>query len=149
LTVAGGKGLSIGKLSELSGFPVETIRYYERSGVLHRPPRTKGGRRSYCDAQIRQLLFIRRARDLGFSLERVKQLLALAENQPADCRRVRAIAAAHVSEVRARIAEFKRIVGQLDLLLRLEDDDRILLARRGEPSRATRIVSRRPDPSKR
>jgi MerR family transcriptional regulator, mercuric resistance operon regulatory protein len=109
--------LSIGELSERTGCPIETIRYYERAGVLRAPPRTASGRRVYGDAHVRQLNFARRARDLGFSLERIRQLMRLAE-QPQEARSgARAIAQAHLTEVQQRMIELQRMVGELEGVL--------------------------------
>jgi MerR family transcriptional regulator, mercuric resistance operon regulatory protein len=122
------EGLSIGQLSELTGCAVETIRYYERVGILSHPPRTESGRRTYSDAHIRQLSFIRRARALGFSIKRIAQLLALAAMQPQDTRRVQAILDAHLAEVRSQIAELERIASQVSALLENDDTDSMLSA---------------------
>lgn len=111
------EGLSIGDLSERTGCPIETIRYYERAGVLRAPPRTASGRRVYGEAHVRQLAFARRARDLGFSLERVRQLMRLADQPEAARSGARAIALAHVEEVRLKIAELQRVAQQLDTIL--------------------------------
>ena len=78
ITVARAGGLPIGRLSELSGVNIETIRYYERIGMMPKPPRSKSGRRIYGQADARTLGFIRRARELGFSLDEVRALLGLA-----------------------------------------------------------------------
>ena len=111
------EGLSIGDLSERTGCPVETIRYYERAGILRAPPRTASGRRVYGEAHVRQLAFARRARDLGFSLERVRQLMRLVDQPEAARADARAIASAHRDEVQQKISELQRIVGQLDAIL--------------------------------
>ena len=70
--------LSIGELSRRAGVNIETIRYYERIKILPAPPRTTGGRRAYGPAETRSLTFIRRSRELGFSLDEIRALLALA-----------------------------------------------------------------------
>jgi MerR family mercuric resistance operon transcriptional regulator len=82
-------GLTIGKLSELTGVNVETIRYYERTKVLPAPPRTQSGRRLYQAADVRTLAFLRRARELDFTLEEVRALLRLGGPDNAPCREVR------------------------------------------------------------
>jgi MerR family mercuric resistance operon transcriptional regulator len=100
--------LSIGELSQRTGVNIETIRYYERIKMLPAPPRTASGRRIYGPAETRSLAFIRRSRELGFTLDEIRALLALsAENGNAACGEVRELAAGHLGEVRAKIADLR------------------------------------------
>jgi MerR family mercuric resistance operon transcriptional regulator len=100
--------LTIGRLAQASGVNLETIRYYERIGLLQPPPRTAGGHRAYEDAHRRTLRFIRRARELGFTIEQVRELLKLSENaQP--CGAVLAISTAHLADVRRKLADLTRL----------------------------------------
>jgi MerR family transcriptional regulator, mercuric resistance operon regulatory protein len=100
--------LSIGELSRRTGVNIETIRYYERVKMLPAPPRTASGRRIYGPAETRSLAFIRRSRELGFTLDEIRTLLALAtENGKAACAEVRELAAGHLEEVRAKIADLR------------------------------------------
>lgn len=99
----------IGRLAALTGTAPDTIRYYERIGLLPRAPRSGGRQRVYRDADAQRLLFIRRARDLGFSLEQVASLLALAAPGRRSCATVRALASRRLDEVRARLADLKRL----------------------------------------
>jgi MerR family transcriptional regulator, mercuric resistance operon regulatory protein len=100
--------ISIGELSRQSDCAIETIRYYERIGLLPKPRRESGRFRRYGAEDIRRLRFIRRARQLGFSLKDVRQLLRLAPGpREAVCAEARQIAAAHVAEVRAKIADLR------------------------------------------
>jgi MerR family transcriptional regulator, mercuric resistance operon regulatory protein len=101
--------LTIGKLSELTGVNIETIRYYEKIRMLPSPPRTPGGHRTYGPTEIRTLAFIRRARELGFSVDEVRALLDLARPEKASCAQVRVIAARHLEDVRARIGDLERL----------------------------------------
>lgn len=101
--------IQIGALSQRTGVHIETIRYYERVGVLPRPPRSAGGFRSYGSEDIRRLAFIRRLRELGFSLDDVRALLDLAETPRAKCGEVRAMAAHHLAEVQMKIADLRRM----------------------------------------
>ncbi len=101
--------IQIGTLSERTGVHIETIRYYERIGVLPRPPRSAGGYRCYGSEDVKRLAFIRRLRELGFSLESVRALLDLAETPRSKCGEVRAMAAGHLTEVRAKIADLRRM----------------------------------------
>jgi MerR family mercuric resistance operon transcriptional regulator len=100
---------AIGVLSSRSGVNVETIRYYERIGLLAKPPRTAGGYRLYQMADIERLAFIRRTRDLGFSLDDVRRLLDLADGRSRSCRRVRDIASTHLADVRSKLGDLHRM----------------------------------------
>jgi MerR family mercuric resistance operon transcriptional regulator len=94
--------LSIGELSRRTGVNIETIRYYERIKMLPAPPRTSSGRRVYGPAEIRSLTFIRRSRELGFTLDEIRALLAIsAEDGNNPCGEVRQIAARHLADLRA------------------------------------------------
>lgn len=99
----------IGRLAALTGTAPDTIRYYERIGLLPRAPRSGGRQRVYRDADAQRLLFVRRARALGFSLEQVASLLALAAPGRRSCATVRALASRRLDEVRARLADLKRL----------------------------------------
>lgn len=99
--------IGIGALSKCTGCNIETIRYYERIGILPRPDRTMGGHRLYTLDHIKRLWFVRRARELGFSLEEVRTLLALADARHRKCAEVRDMAAGHLGDVRAKIADLK------------------------------------------
>ena len=112
----GSAGRTIGELAALTGCPIETVRYYERAGVIAEPPRSESGRRLYDENHIRHLLFVRRARELGFSLERAKQLLRLAERADASSE-AQDIAKAHLREVQQRLAELRRIETMLGRML--------------------------------
>jgi len=101
--------LPIGELSKRTGCNIETIRYYERIGVLRRPARTEGGFRRYNLNDLRRLAFIRRARDLGFTLDEVRALLRLADRRERSCAAVRDLAADHLNDVRAKIADLKKM----------------------------------------
>jgi MerR family mercuric resistance operon transcriptional regulator len=100
---------SIGTLSTRSGVNIETIRYYERIGLLAKASRSSGGYRLYRSADVDRLAFIRRARDLGFSLDEVRRLLDLADQKSRSCRRVHDIAVDHLAEVRAKISDLRRM----------------------------------------
>ena len=100
-------GLPIGELSRRTGCNVETIRYYERIGLL--PPPARNGRyRSFSAGDMARLVFVRRARELGFTLDEVGALLKLsAIDGGSACGEVREISAAHLADVRARIADLR------------------------------------------
>lgn len=103
------KGLTVGKLAAAAGIHLETVRYYERIGLMPLPARTESGYRSYDLHHVRRLSFIRRARELGFGIEEIRALLALAEPGHASCAEVRTLTLAHLDEVRAKIADLHRL----------------------------------------
>lgn len=103
------RNLSIGALAKASGVNLETIRYYERIGLMPVPPRTDGGHRLYEVEHLKRLAFIRRGRELGFGIEDIRTLLALSEESDAPCEAVRAIAAQHLRSVRTKIADLTRL----------------------------------------
>ncbi len=101
--------LSIGGLSRRTGCKVETIRYYERIGLMPSPPRTEGGHRLYGTDAVKRLTFIRRARELGFPLERIRGLLDLVDSRSYSCVEVGEITRMHLEDVRRRIEDLKRL----------------------------------------
>lgn len=100
--------IAIGELSRRTGCNIETIRYYERIGLMPAPAR-RGRYRSYGADEVARLGFVRRARELGFTLDEVRALLGLAAGGDATCAEVRDLAALHLKDVRARIADLKRM----------------------------------------
>jgi MerR family mercuric resistance operon transcriptional regulator len=109
ITAARAETLPIGRLSRLSGVNIETIRYYERIKMLPAPPRTASGRRVYDATHLRMLAFIRRSRELGFSLDEIRALIRLGGPDKASCREVRAIAAHHLEGIRAKLDDLKKL----------------------------------------
>lgn len=100
-------GIPIGELSRRTGCKIETIRYYERIGLLP-PPDRMGRYRRFGAADVRRLAFVRRSRELGFTLDEVRALLKLsASDGRSACAEVREISATHLSDVRARIADLR------------------------------------------
>ncbi|MBB3950842.1 MerR family transcriptional regulator [Aureimonas jatrophae] len=97
-------GVAIGEASRASGIKVPTIRYYEQIGLLAAPPRTEGNRRLYDASDLRRLRFIRHARELGFDIEPIRELLALAGEPDRPCESADRIAAAHLAEIDHKIA---------------------------------------------
>jgi Cu(I)-responsive transcriptional regulator len=96
---------AIGELGRLTGTRVETIRFYERIGLLAAPARTAGNYRAYGAEHLSRLSFIRRSRDLGFSLDQVRALLDLSDDRGRSCDAVDAIAKQHLIEVERKIAD--------------------------------------------
>jgi MerR family mercuric resistance operon transcriptional regulator len=97
------------ELAGRAGVHPETLRYYERRGLLHEPPRTEGGYRNYPDAAVELLRFIKRAQDLGFTLDEVEELLHLGGGGPDGCDAARALAEARKADLEARIADLQRM----------------------------------------
>ncbi len=101
-------GIRIGELAQRTGCNTETIRYYERIGLLPAPIRSAGRYRLYDAGDVGRLVFVRRARALGFTLNEVRALLALSTRDgEAACPEVRELAAAHLGEMRAKIADLQ------------------------------------------
>ena len=107
----------IGDLARTTGTKVETIRWYEKQGLLPRPTRTAGNYRTYSKQELVRLSFIRRARDLGFSLDQVRALLELAENRESDCASVDCLVAEHLAEIDRKVADLNALRGELSALL--------------------------------
>ncbi len=99
----------IGVLSEQTGVNIETIRYYEREGLLPHPPRTAGGHRSFSEDHLKRLTFIRRSRELGFSLAEIRVLLALVDGGSYTCGEIKALTLEHAESVRSKISDLRRI----------------------------------------
>jgi MerR family transcriptional regulator, mercuric resistance operon regulatory protein len=103
------EGIPIGELSRRTGVNIETIRYYEKIKMLQAPPRTEGGHRVYGPTERRALAFIRRSRELGFTLDEIRALLNLGAPGNATCADVREIAMHHLEHIRAKIADLKKL----------------------------------------
>jgi Cu(I)-responsive transcriptional regulator len=109
--------LTIGDLGKATGTKVETIRYYEKIGLLPKPPRTSGNYRDYGAAELGRLSFIRRARDLGFSLDQVRALLRLSDDRSHDCAGVDRLAQAHLLEVDRKLADLSALRRELKAVI--------------------------------
>ncbi|NDW07857.1 MerR family transcriptional regulator [Jiella pacifica] len=108
---------SIGGLAKATETKVETIRYYERIGLLPAPERTSGNYRLYSAQHLGRLSFIRRARDLGFSIEQVRDLLGLSDQRDRSCEAVDAIAREHLTEVERKIADLQALRRELGSII--------------------------------
>ncbi|MGR3438221.1 MerR family transcriptional regulator [Salipiger abyssi] len=111
--------LSIGTLAKRTGTKVQTIRYYEQIGLMPEPGRSEGGQRRYGALELDRLAFIRHARQLGFSLEAIRELLDMSDSPEKFCAQVDAVAQKQLHEVEARIArlealrmELQRMIGE-------------------------------------
>lgn len=101
--------MSIGEVSRLSGVNIETIRYYERAGVTPRPARTAGGHRTYDQDQLQRLRFIRRGRELGFSLDELRAMLRFFDDGTLTCADIHAMTMDHLADIRRKIADLRRL----------------------------------------
>jgi MerR family mercuric resistance operon transcriptional regulator len=108
--------LTIGKLARASGIGIETIRYYEREGLLQKPPRTESGYRQYSPEIVSRLRFIKHAKDLGFSLKEISELLSLKLHPRSSCARVKKKAEKKIEDIEFRIASLQRMRGVLSRL---------------------------------
>jgi MerR family mercuric resistance operon transcriptional regulator len=103
------RSLTIGQLAKATQVGVETVRYYEKRGLLPEPPRRESGYRQFPVDAIKRIRFIKRAQNLGFSLREISQLLALSDGQQAGCEEVRHFALEKVREIETRIDHFMRL----------------------------------------
>jgi Hg(II)-responsive transcriptional regulator len=110
--------MTIGRAAREAGLGVDTLRYYERRGLLPRPARTAGGYRLYGSEAVRRLRFIRRAQELGFTLREIARLLELADGRAGGCREVCSFAEGKARELAARIRDLTRMKKILDALVR-------------------------------
>ena len=105
--------VAIGEASRLSGVSIETIRYYEREGIIAKAGRTSSGRRTYSDAEVSELCFIKRCRDLGFSIRDAVALRGLAGEPEGACETVERLGRKHLLEVQAKISELRHLESAL------------------------------------
>ena len=110
--------LSIGQAAREAGCKVQTVRYYEAQGLLPKPARTAGNQRVYGEQHLRRLAFIRHARELGFPLEAIRELLSLGGRPEQSCEKADGIARTHLAEVERKIAALKALRGELTRMIR-------------------------------
>lgn len=110
-------GVPIGIASIRSGVKVPTIRYYEEIGLLPAPPRTKSNRRHYNAADLRRLVFIRHARQLGFEIDAIRALLTMQDNPDQSCEAVDVIARTRLGEVERRIESLLKLKAELERMI--------------------------------
>lgn len=101
--------IPIGVAAAETGVNIETIRYYERIGLVPAPPRTAGRQRAYDDDRVRRLAFIRRSRELGFSLDQIRDLLGLVRGHELTCAEVKTLTQQHVADIRHKLKDLKRL----------------------------------------
>ena len=109
ITVPRGSALTIGALSKRTGVNIETIRFYERVGILPKAPRSAGRHRIYNQDHLMRLGFVHRSRELGFSLDEVRGLLQLVDGGSYTCAEIKAITLDHLADIRRKIADLRRL----------------------------------------
>lgn len=108
------KQLSIGQIAKRANCKVETVHYYEKTGLMPEPSRTEGGHRLYVLSHLKRLTFIRRSRELGFSIEQIKELLKFTDEPNHFCGEVRGFAMLHAREVQQKIDDLERLKNALN-----------------------------------
>ncbi|MCI0462003.1 MAG: MerR family DNA-binding protein [Gemmataceae bacterium] len=103
------KPLTIGQVARRAGVGIETVRFYERQGLLEEPPRKESGYRQYPADVVSRLRFIKRAKELGFSLREIKELLALRFDPDTTCAEIRQRATAKIADIEAKLRDLQRM----------------------------------------
>ncbi|MEE8417998.1 MAG: Hg(II)-responsive transcriptional regulator [candidate division Zixibacteria bacterium] len=103
------KALKRGNLAKMAGVNIETIRYYEKQGILPEPDRSPSGYRQYDEETVNRIRFVKRAQKLGFSLSEIKQLLKLSEGEITDCDEVKDIALKKLEAIREKIINLQKL----------------------------------------
>ena len=109
--------MKIGELARAAGVPIDTVRYYERQGLLPLPARTASGHRQYGHDDAARLRFVRRAKALGFTLEEIRELLGLSARREADMAGMKAAAMQKLADIDDKLAELQRMRAGLDSLI--------------------------------
>lgn len=109
--------MKIGELANATATNVETVRYYEKIGLLAPPARTSANYRAYGNEHLARLSFIRRARDLGFTLESVRELLTLSDDRSQSCEAVDGIARIHLTEIDRKIGDLRALRSELSRVI--------------------------------
>ncbi|MGH9614267.1 MAG: MerR family transcriptional regulator, partial [Bryobacteraceae bacterium] len=105
--------LSIGTLARAAGVKVVTIRFYERIRLMPEPPRTEGNYRAYGQEHLHRLRFVRRCRDLGFTIDQIRELLRFSSQVKSDCSGIDRITAKHLEDIERKVADLKRLAAEL------------------------------------
>ncbi|MBN9661640.1 MAG: heavy metal-responsive transcriptional regulator [Acidobacteria bacterium] len=108
------KGVQIGKAAQQTGLSVDTIRFYEKEGLLMEPPRSEGGFRLYTARSIEHLQFIRKAQELGFSLSEIRELMLIQDERTEACAHVRDLIAQRLEAVRQKIRNLTTLQEHLE-----------------------------------
>ena len=109
--------MKISEAAAASGCHLETIRYYERVGLIPSPKRTGSGYRAYTPADVERLRFVSRGRELGFSLEEIRSLLRLNDDPKLSCGDVDALARVHLADIHQRLEALTRMAGELERVI--------------------------------
>lgn len=109
--------MRIGELAKATATNVETVRYYEKIGILPKPARTSANYRSYGGDHLARLSFIRRARNLGFTLEALRELLTLSDDKEQSCKAIDAVARAHLAQVDLKISDLRALRSELSRII--------------------------------
>ena len=117
--------LTIGQISKRTRCNIETIRYYEKIGLLPAPPRSEGGYRLYGEDHLKRLTFIRQSRALGFSLDEIRSLLRLVDKGDYTCSEVKEITSEHLDAVRRKISDLRVLEKALEDMVSQCDDGRV------------------------
>jgi MerR family copper efflux transcriptional regulator len=115
--VSGSGWLKIGQVAERAGVGVETVRFYERHGLVDEPPRTESGYRQYSEEAVARLRFIRRTKSLGFSLHEIRELISLRLDAATDVGEVRWRAQAKIGEIEEKVVDLQRMRQALERLV--------------------------------
>ncbi len=110
------KWLTTGQLSKRTGVNIETIRYYERIGMVPVPPRSAGGRRQFTTTHMKRLQFIRHSRKLGFRLEEIRELLRMVDGENHTCEEVELLTENHIRDVKSKINDLEKIKRVLETM---------------------------------
>jgi MerR family mercuric resistance operon transcriptional regulator len=116
------RGVQIGKVARATGLSVDTIRFYEKEGLLREPERSEGGFRLYSARDIENLHFIHKAQELGFSLAEIRELLLVQDERTESCTHVRDLIQSRLGAVRGKIDDLKRLERHLTQALRKCED---------------------------
>lgn len=111
------QGLQIGKIAERTGLSIDTIRFYQKIGLVKQPARSEGGFRLFADADLKDLVFIKKAQELGFSLAEIKQLSILNQEHDHACSQVRDLLEVKLRDVREKAAQLLRLEAELNKAL--------------------------------
>ncbi len=109
---------SIGKMAKTGNCKVQTIRYYEEVGLLPKPARSAGNQRMYTEMHLKRLSFIRHSRELGFSLEQIRNMLDLTDNPDHSCESVDQIAKSHLADVESKILRLVDMKSELERMIK-------------------------------
>lgn len=119
------RATTIGGLAKASGVKVTTIRYYESIGLIDPPDRSDGGQRLYDKNAIERMNFIRHARDLGFSLDAIRELIALSSNRERSCAEIDEIARRHAADIHHRIRRLKALEREMERMIKACSVDKV------------------------